>query len=135
MSTSIIFPNFRAELLSLDGVTDIVGQAVYFGVVPKEASLPAITLNPSGGDAAPIYGGQFDWEQLSIQVGCYSRDFTQLLELFDVISEHFNGFIGELNGVARATAARTIVNPFLSIPQDDGINGLVFDIEIQYDGA
>ena len=135
MNTTTVYTNFRSHILAITEVTDIVGNGVYFGVVPENAAIPAITLNPSGGDRPFYYQNSFDFANISIQVGVYSRDFSHLLSIFDTLNSELNSYHGLLNSNADALVTRTTVNPFTVIPQEDGVHGLVFDIETYYDGA
>lgn len=94
-----IITDLVAEIRAIPAVSSTVGARV-FPLVDQGDTLPSITYNSRGGSLEAFVKGSFGLRDTFMQLDVYSADYAELDGIRNAIVDHFNGFIGNLNGSA-----------------------------------
>lgn len=115
-----ILAGYRTYLLTQSAVTTLASTRVYFGHLPQNATLEAITLNLVGGNIWGHLGGSSDVMQQTVQVDCFGNTQTEAVALADAVrkaTDYYSGTMGSVT-VQNATIGSYMRNGFH--PYGDG---------------
>lgn len=85
------------ELLAADtGVTTLVSDRLYKGVLPRGYTLPAIAAHRYGGTQEYEYAGPIDSSEDQIQLDVYGEDADSCLQVVTAVKAVLNPFVGTL---------------------------------------
>ena len=82
---------FRAYLLSVAGVSNLISTRAYWGVRPQGSSLPALVMTVVS--AVPAYGfdGHHDLDDMRIQIDAYGDKMTDAVSLAKAVRVPLDG--------------------------------------------
>ena len=112
--------DFRADLLSVQAISDIVDDRVY-PVVDRGKVLPSMVFTISSDSRMPSFGNRFYNRDRTITLRFYTKDYDQIAPLTALIRDRYDGFFGRLNGTGIGIAHSEVSNVVESFDSTDDL--------------
>lgn len=104
--------DIRTYLLGRPGISGIIGTRMYFQKLPKNPTLPAITLRQLSAPRSYTHDGDSNFTRSRIQFTCW--DLT-----YDGIKTLASAMLAELSGFRGAVGSTEVYSSFIDIQPDD----------------